>query len=414
MSGPAEVVPLTPEEEAEVAQWQAIMDQTHNKEYYFNSTTNVTTWHYPAVLQRRDDYMHYRKQAAAWQAQQAAAAAAGDRTKVLPVNTEAAVETAQLTQGGVLDRNGELPPLDPVKFAAMFAKWDADDSKAIDENELYEWMCAMNRHLPPTLETAQSLINSHDQNGDGVLQMTELQTWLSKGAKMGVVKRRQIKQQSETFKHAMNFLERVVMSCTPDVWSGPTGVAPTAEAGPAVTEEPDRQPSVQDASPPAVEETPPRQETPKPAQPVVEPPPEPTNDTAPPVPQKTPKKAKTEKVSKRKVDKKKLKEHFSLHDENGDMKMDSLELMRWMTCLNPSNHPSTATVRAMIAQHDTDGDEELDYIEFEKWVIQASGLSEKQKASFRKRGVIAEQTLDFLNILIEKCSISDDGPDLGF
>jgi hypothetical protein len=72
------------------------------------------------------------------------------------------------------------------------------------------------------------------------------------------------------------------------------------------------QPSVQDASPPAVEETPPRQETPKPAQPVVEPSPEPTNDTAPPVPQKSPKKAKTEKVSKRKVDKKKLKEHFSL------------------------------------------------------------------------------------------------------
>ena len=38
-------------------------------------------------------------------------------------------------------------------------------------------------------------------------------------------------------------------------------------------------------------------------------------------------------------------------------------------------------------------------------------MSEKQKASFRKRGVIAEQTLDFLNILIEKCYISDDGPE---
>ena len=91
--------------------------------------------------------------------------------------------------------------------------------------------------------------------------------------------------------------------------------------------------------------------------------------------------------------------------------MDSLELMRWMTSLNPKEMPSTATVKAMIAQHDTDGDEELDYFEFEKWVIQASGLSEKQKASFRKRGVIAEQTLDFLNILIEKCYISDDGPE---
>ena len=383
------------------------MDPTHNKEYFYNSATKQTTWDYPDALQRRDDYAQYQENAAQWQAQQAAAMPGlppGGPTKVVPVNKEAAAETAQLTQGGMLDRNGELPPLDPAKFAAMFAKWDVDASKAIDENELYDWMCTMNRHLPPTLETAQSLVKSHDQNGDGVLQMAELQTWLSKGAKMGVEKRRQIKQQSETFKHAMNFLERVVMSCAPDNWS-----APTPGAEPAIANQPQQQ-QQQPAPIPQPLPVESRQESPMvAAQPVPVPSSNSANDTAPPVPQKSPANANKKATTKRSLNTANLKKLFNIHDENGDEKMDALELMRWMTCLNPEKHPGTATVKAMIAQHDTNGDEELDYTEFEKWVVQASGLSEKQKESFRKRGVIAEQTLDFLDILIQKCNSEGDG-----
>lgn len=373
-SPPTEVAPLSAAEEAEIALWQVVHDPTHNRDYYFNSVTQVTTWDMPTVLERKSQYEEYLNALSSWKKSQPKAMASS--TKITPVNKEAATATAQMAQKGAIDSQGELPELDREKFAAMFAKWDTDRSNSIDDQELYEWMCSMNRHLPPTQKTATSLVQSHDTNGDGVLQKDELENWLSKGARMGAAKRTSLKQQSETFRHAMNFLERVVMSCAADTQS-------SNQSEPNTNGE-----QLEDLHASALNQVP---------------------ETLAETRVDTPPNQAVGTVEKKKlqvnISMKKLKAEFDKHDSNRDLALDSLELMRWMATVKSGFHPDTSTVKALIAQHDTNGNGELCYDEFKVWMAKASTLSEEQRKIFSQRGRVAEQTMIFVESLLETCAL---------
>ena len=255
------------------------------------------------------------------------------------------------------DSPAELPALDLAKLKSMFDVWDRDQSGSIGERELFQWMKAVNRNMEPTIETAQQLIKAHDSDGNGQIDYKELKAWVLKGKKYSAEKRSKLRRKSEVHRHAINFLERLIMACPEDAAYVPS------------------KPGLNTAKHYV---------------------PDPDNIQLP----------ATASKDLPNINLPNLRKQYQRWDLDGDGSIDVLELLSWMQELHnpPAPAPDKASAETLIATHDIDGDQTLQWREFQAWVAKGSKLSIEKRNMYRRRGIAAHLALNFLESLVWICS----------
>jgi hypothetical protein len=342
---------FVPEAMSSKNKWFEAKDAETGKTYFYHGITMEVTWHDPRG------------------SSQAALTARAEAT----ANAEWAEETAsQATAANyVRDANGatvtgakqsvglELPVLDCTKLRAMFDLWDRDRNGSIGEKELFGWMKTVNSRLSPTIETAQELIKAHDVDGNNELDYNEFEQWMRKGSQYSPQKRAQLRGKSDVHRHAINFLERLVMACP--AGAGYTPRAPTRKKK-------TRKKFMENA---VVISEPATASKPLPG----------LNVT-------------------------RLKEEYARWDADKDKAIDVLELLGWMIELHsePAPAPDTESARALVATHDLDGDQSLQWREFEAWIVKGAKLSVSKRNLYRRRGLTAHIMMNFLESLVWACS----------
>ena len=122
-------------------------------------------------------------------------------------------------------RDNGLPVLNRSVLRSMFDVYDCDQSGNLDSEELRQWMLDLNVDAvltespstmdmdlgPPTKLAAKLLIAAHDDNGDQVLDYTELEHWVAGGSRLLPKQRRRYAGRGENFGLAVRFLEHLIV-----------------------------------------------------------------------------------------------------------------------------------------------------------------------------------------------------------
>jgi hypothetical protein len=112
----------------------------------------------------------------------------------------------------------------------MFDRYDADQSGELDQDELKQWMLDLfvndtnqdespsTLHLdnlgPPTSKSSKLIISAHDDNDDQLLSYSELEHWVSGGARLLYKQKKRYSNRGKEFAHAVRFLEQVIVDST--------------------------------------------------------------------------------------------------------------------------------------------------------------------------------------------------------
>ena len=116
----------------------------------------------------------------------------------------------------VKDDESTLPELNTTNLKLYFQRFDTNDKDGLNTKQLLAWMLEVNNdpYDLPTLADATSIIKSHDDNGDMLLQYEELEGWVMGGAKLIKKKRDKIKRKNVVFRRSLTFVECVAKTCT--------------------------------------------------------------------------------------------------------------------------------------------------------------------------------------------------------
>ena len=91
-----------------------------------------------------------------------------------------------------------------------FKRRDVDNDGSIDQTELLHWMQALLPQMNIKKEAAESIIASHDENMDGLLQYYELESWVEKLYSMTIKKRRKIKMNGQRFGLSNSIMDQII------------------------------------------------------------------------------------------------------------------------------------------------------------------------------------------------------------
>ena len=110
----------------------------------------------------------------------------------------------------------ELPEWDKDKLKQFFHQYDWSDNNAgLDEGELLQWMLDVNKdeNDPPTVEDALTIIRLYDLTGDEMIQHAEMEAWLVQDALKTAEERNAMKEESDSMRRAIIFMEEMVRTC---------------------------------------------------------------------------------------------------------------------------------------------------------------------------------------------------------
>ena len=84
-----------------------------------------------------------------------------------------------------------------------------DTKASMQKHERFEKQQIIKQFGPPTIELADSILQLHDEDHNGTLELNEITDWLISGSNLTKKERRELRLKSPLFYHSITYLESV-------------------------------------------------------------------------------------------------------------------------------------------------------------------------------------------------------------